>query len=70
MLLVTVVGDFELTMDELRVVARYVAEHAEEVLPAFETSVPDDPRPRAAIDAAWQFVHGANRTKLQRVAFA
>ncbi|MDQ7991693.1 MAG: putative immunity protein [Propionicimonas sp.] len=63
----TVGSDFELTMDELRVVARYVVEHAEEVLPAFESSVPNDPRPRDAIDAAWQFVHGAARTRLQRV---
>nr|MDT0657602.1 exonuclease SbcC [Micromonospora sp. DSM 115978] len=61
-------GDFELTMDELRVVARYVVGHAEEVLPVFERAVPEDPRPRAAIEAAWAFINGANRTKLQRVA--
>lgn len=60
-------GDFELTMDELRVVARYVAESAQEVLPVFEEVVPGDPRPRAALDAAWEFVNGARRTKLQRV---
>ncbi|MEU6270250.1 putative immunity protein [Saccharopolyspora shandongensis] len=54
-------------MDELRVVARYVVRHAEDVLPVFEQAVPDDPRPRAAIDAAWAFINGANRTKLQRV---
>ena len=59
--------DFELTMDELRAVARYVAGHAEDVLPVFERAVPDDPRPRAAIDAAWVFGNGARRTKLQRV---
>ncbi|MCX2970407.1 MULTISPECIES: putative immunity protein [Streptomyces] len=62
----TVCGDFELTMDELRVVARYVVESAEEVLPVFEAANPSDPRPRAAIDAAWEFVNGARRTKLQR----
>ncbi|QPP06087.1 exonuclease SbcC [Streptomyces bathyalis] len=61
-------GDFELTMDELRVVARYVVESAQEVLPVFEEGVPGDPRPRAAVDAAWEFVNGARRTKLQRVA--
>ncbi|MFC5814569.1 putative immunity protein [Nonomuraea harbinensis] len=60
-------GDFELTMDELRVVARYVAESAQDVLPVFEEAVPGDLRPRAAIDAAWEFVNGARRTKLQRV---
>ncbi|WP_176308451.1 putative immunity protein [Micromonospora sp. NBS 11-29] len=61
-------GDFDLTTDELRVVARYVARHAEDVLPVFERAVPGDPRPRAAIDAAWAFVEGADRTNRQRVA--
>lgn len=63
----TVSGDFDLTMDELRVVAHYVVQHAADVLSVFEQAVPDDPRPRAAIDAAWVFINGANRTKLQRV---
>ncbi|OZM71094.1 exonuclease SbcC [Amycolatopsis antarctica] len=60
-------GDFELTMSELRVVARYVVESAEAVLPVFEELHPDDARPRAAVDAAREFVGGANRTRLQRV---
>ncbi|WP_405091813.1 exonuclease SbcC [Micromonospora sp. NBC_01392] len=60
-------GDFDLTMDELRVVAHYVVRHAEDVLPVFEHAVPDDPRPRAAIDAARAFVDGADRTRRQRV---
>lgn len=60
-------GDFELTMDELRVVAHYVLESAEGVLPVFEDADPGDPRPRAAIDAAREFASGARRTKLQRV---
>jgi hypothetical protein len=64
----TVSGDFDLAMDELRVVARYGVRHAEEVLPVFENAVPDDPRPRAAIDASWAFINGARRTKWQRVA--
>jgi hypothetical protein len=63
----TVSGDFDLTMDELRVVASYVVRHAEDVLPVFEQAVPDDPRSRAAVDAAWTFINGANRTELQRV---
>ncbi|WP_184890299.1 putative immunity protein [Actinomadura livida] len=54
-------------MEELRVVARFVAESAQDVLPVFEQAVPGDPRPRAAIEAAWEFVNGAGRTKLQRV---
>lgn len=61
-------GDFELTTDELRVVARFVAETADELLPVFEAAHSDDRRPRAALAAAWQFVNGAPRTKLQRVA--
>lgn len=60
-------GDFELTMGELRVVARYVAQTAHEVLPVFEDAEPGDLRPRTALDAAWEFVDGAGRTKLQRV---
>ncbi|KAA1425283.1 exonuclease SbcC [Mumia zhuanghuii] len=65
--MVTGSGDFELTVHELRVVARYVTDTAQELLPVFESADPDDPRPRAAVDAAWDFVHGAPRTALQRV---
>jgi len=61
------VGDFELGMDELRAVARYAAESAEQVLTIFEAVHPEDTRPRAAIDAAWAFANGAPRTRLQRV---
>lgn len=60
-------GDFELAMDELRGVARYVLADAIDVLPMFEAAVPDDPRPCAAIEAAHRFAEGAARTKLQRV---
>lgn len=62
-----VTGDFALTADELRIVARYVAEAAQEVLLTFENANPGDPRPHATLDAAWEFVNGACRTKLQRV---
>lgn len=55
-------------MDELRAVARFAAESAEAVLPVFEDARPGDSRPRAAVDAAHEFVDGAARTKLQRVA--
>lgn len=61
-------GDFALTMEEIRLVARYAAESAQEILPVFEEELPADPRPRAAVDAAWVFVNGAKRAKLQRVA--
>lgn len=60
-------ADFDLTDEELRAVVRYVAESAQDVLPLFERICPDDPRPRAAVDAAWEFINGARRTKLQRV---
>ncbi|SFD99654.1 hypothetical protein SAMN04487819_106165 [Actinopolyspora alba] len=36
----TVTGDFELIVDELRVVARFVVDSAQQVLPAFEEAVP------------------------------
>lgn len=61
-------GDFELTMAELRIVARYAAGAAESILPVFEQARPEDPRPRAAIAAAREFIHGAPRTRLQRMA--
>ena len=63
----TVTGDFELTFDELRVVARYVVESAQPVLAVFEDASPGDTRPRAAIDATWDFINGKRRTKLLRV---
>lgn len=62
----TVTGDFELTADELRVVARFVTESAQTVLPVFEHADPADRRPRAALDAAWDFANGAARSKRQR----
>jgi hypothetical protein len=60
-------GDFELSLDELRLVARYAAESAQDVLPLFEESHPEDRRPRAAIEAAWTFVNGERRTQRQRI---
>ena len=63
----TTSGDFALTLDELRVVARFAADAAAEVLPVFEAACPDDDRPRRALAAALTFVDGAPRTMLQRV---
>lgn len=57
---------FELSMDELREVARFAVLGAQEVLGTFERALPGDPRPRAAVDAAWEFANGARRTNLQR----
>lgn len=58
---------FELTMDELREVARFAVQGAQAVLAVYEDAEPGDPRPRAAIQAASAFANGARRTKLQRV---
>jgi hypothetical protein len=55
-----------LSMQDLRVVARYAAVSAQEALAIFEACSPDDRRPRLAIAAAWAFAEGAARTKLQR----
>lgn len=60
-------GDIELTMDELRLVARYAVTAAEDVLGLFEHVHPADRRPRAAVEAAWAFVDGAERSKRQRI---
>lgn len=61
-------ADFALSTDELRVVAGYVATAAEALLPFYEDAHPNDPRPRDAVGAAWLFVGGAPRTRLQRIA--
>jgi hypothetical protein len=60
-----------LSEQDLRVVTRYAAETAQDVLSIFERTHPDDSRPRQAIQAAWIFANGDKRTKLQRTrAFA
>ena len=56
----------ELSLGELRVVAGYAAACARPALALFEGERPDDPRPRAAIDAAQAFAEGAERTKVLR----
>jgi len=61
-------GDFDLTMDELRAVARFASDCAQELLTDFEAVAPDDSRPREAIDAARIFADGAARSNLQRTA--
>lgn len=58
--------EIELSTDDLRVVARYAAECAQQVLAIFEDEHPDDRRPREAIEVAWAFADGGDRTKLQR----
>lgn len=58
--------DFELTMDELRAVARFSRECAQPALTLFVKECPDDPRPAAALAAAQLFADGAARSALQR----
>jgi hypothetical protein len=60
-------GDFDLSLDELRVVARFVIESAEPLQQTFELQVPDDQRPRAALQAARDFANGGARTNTLRV---
>lgn len=55
-----------LNMDDLRGVAGYAAECAQEVLKIFERAHPADSRPRDAIDAAWTFARGDKRGKRLR----
>ena len=66
----TVSGDFGLTTDELRAVARFAADCAQPVLELFHKVSADDPRPAAALDAARAFANGAARSKLQRTTAA
>lgn len=61
-------GDIELSEHELREIAGYAADAARRVLSIFESLVPDDPRPRAAIDAAHAFAGGGRRTGALRQA--
>jgi hypothetical protein len=55
-----------LSMQDLREVASYAAESAQEVLEIFERAHPADSRPRDAIDAAWTFARGGRRGKTLR----
>ena len=58
--------EIPLGMQDLREVAGYAAECAQEALAVFEDASPDDARPRDAIDAAWAFARGGRRGKTLR----
>lgn len=62
----TSVGDFELTMNELRAVTEYTVACAVPVLGLFEQAAPDDDRPASALKAAQEFVDGEARSKRLR----
>ena len=59
-------GEFDVSMGELRAVARFAAQCAQPTLSLFERDCPDDSRPAEAISAALAFADGAPRSKLQR----
>jgi hypothetical protein len=56
-------GEIVLSMRDLRGVAGYAAESAQEALEIFERAHPADSRPR---DAAWTFARGGKRGKTLR----
>lgn len=56
----------ELTIDELREIAAFAAQCAQRVLPIFEQYVPDDTRPRDAIQAALEFSKTGKRSTALR----
>ncbi len=56
--LVTIRRGGSLTDDDHHLLALWAAECAEHVLPLFEAGRPDDPRPRAAIEAARSWARG------------
>ncbi|MCX5369869.1 putative immunity protein [Streptomyces sp. NBC_00103] len=61
----------ELSEHELREIAGYAARCARRTLPLFEQSLPADPRPREAVEAAEAFAGGGRRTgALRRSAWA
>src|SRR5919205_187082 len=59
-------GEIVLSMQDLRGVAGYAAQSAQEVLEIFERVHPADSRPRDAVDAAWTFARGGKRGKTLR----
>lgn len=58
--------EIALSKQDLREVTAFAAACAETVLAVFETDRPDDPRPRQAIAAAWEFARGGERGKTLR----
>ncbi|BCJ39443.1 hypothetical protein GCM10010168_63090 [Actinoplanes ianthinogenes] len=55
-----------LSLDELRAVTGFAVLCAQPALEIYERDCPDDPRPRAAVEAARAFADGAKRSKLLR----
>lgn len=56
----------EMSLPKLREVTGYAVACAQPALAIIESECPGDRRPRAALDAAQEFAHGATRTKALR----
>ncbi len=61
-------SEIVLSTQDLREVTAFAAGCAEMALEIFEADQPDDPRPRDAIGAAWEFARGGERGKSLRTA--
>jgi len=59
-------SEIVLSKQDLREVTAFAAGCAEVVLEIFEADQPDDPRPRDAIGAAWEFARGGERGRSLR----
>jgi hypothetical protein len=59
-------GEIVLSMRDLRGLAAYAAESAQQALEIFERAHPADWRPHDALDAAWTFARGGKRGKRLR----
>ncbi|MFE3648029.1 putative immunity protein [Streptomyces sp. NPDC059152] len=56
-------GEIALSTQDLREITGFAAACAEAVVGTFEADRPDDPRPRDALGAAWEFARGGERGK-------
>ncbi|MFJ6080440.1 putative immunity protein [Streptomyces sp. NPDC092369] len=59
-------GEIALSRQDLREVTAFAAVCADAVLGIFEADQPDDPRPRDAVRAAWEFARGGERGRSLR----
>ena len=46
---------FDLSLDSLRMLGKWAADCAEQVLPIYEAAIPNDGRPREAIAGIYEF---------------
>ncbi|TFV56490.1 exonuclease SbcC [Mycobacterium sp. PS03-16] len=65
--MVDALGNSTQEQELLRAIALWAADCAEQAVRIFEGRVPDDPRPRAAVEAARAFGRGARRDQQLRI---